>query len=79
MASDVSMSEASAPTVDLLAQGSHISVRAAPDALFLRLWKEQQGEIVRRMFVELSVGEAISLRRELGKCIRQALAARTPV
>jgi hypothetical protein len=60
--------------LDLDAEASHVSVQAVPGAIFLRLRRERADGSVRRMFVELTVGEAIGLRRELDKVIGVAVA-----
>ena len=57
------------------AEASHVSVQAAPAAVFLRLRRECDGEVRRRMFVELTLAEAIALRRELHACIDVAAAS----
>jgi len=58
--------------IDTHAEASHISVQAVPGAVFIRLRREQAGEVFRRMFVELSVEEARELRRELDGCLSVA-------
>lgn len=63
------------PALDSDAEASHISVQAAPGALFLRLRREHAGTVRRRMFVELTVREAMVLRRELDECISIAAIA----
>lgn len=63
------------PTIDSDAEASHVSIQPTPGAVFLRLRRERGGRATRRMFVEMTVGEAIALRRELDESIRVALAA----
>ncbi|HET6183021.1 MAG TPA: hypothetical protein VFA03_05445 [Acetobacteraceae bacterium] len=64
--------------LDLDTEASHLSVQAVPGAVFLRLRRERQDGTVRRMFVELTVGEAVTLRRELDEVIAAAAAAAAP-
>lgn len=61
-------------TLDDTAEASHVSVQPVPGAVFLRLRRERDGHTVRRMFVELTLGEAVALRRELETCIGVAAA-----
>lgn len=53
------------PLLDLDTEASMISVQAVPGAVFLRLKRERSDGTARRMFIELTVGEAVTLRREL--------------
>jgi hypothetical protein len=59
-------------TVDSQAEASHVSVNAVPGAVFVRLRREQENEVVRRMFIELSVEEAVSLIEQLSAAIGTA-------
>ena len=68
----------SVPTIEVDAEANQISVQAVPGAVFVRLRRDRPDGTARRMFVELSVGEAIALRRELDACIRAAVAAAQP-
>ena len=68
----------SVPTIDVDAEANQISVQAVPGAVFVRLRRDRPDGTARRMFVELSVGEAIALRRELDACIGAAVAAAQP-
>jgi hypothetical protein len=68
----------SVPTIDLDTEANQSSVQAVPGAVFVRLRRDRPDGTVRRMFVELSVGEAIAVRRELEACIRAAAAAAQP-
>lgn len=64
------------PALDLDAEATSISVQPVPGAVFLRLKRNRtNGEFARCMFVELTPGEAIALRRELDAVIDIALAA----
>ncbi len=65
----------SVPTIDADTEANQISVQAVPGAVFVRLRRDRPDGTARRMFVELSVGEAIVLRRELEACIGAAAAA----
>lgn len=64
--------------LDTDAEASHVTVQAAPGAVFLRLRRERDGRVLRRMFVELTPGEAMALRRELDHCLGVATAASYP-
>lgn len=64
--------------IDLDTEASHISVQAVPGAVFLRLRRERTDGTIRRMFVELTVGEAVALRRELDSVIGASAATSTP-
>lgn len=64
--------------LDLDTEASHISVQAVPGAVFVRLRRERADGSARRMFVELTIGEAISLRRELDSVIGAAAASAAP-
>lgn len=64
------------PALDLDSEATAISVQPAPGAVFLRLRRHRaNGGSARCMFVELTPGEAIALRRELDAVIEIALAA----
>ena len=65
----------SVPTIDVDAEANQISVQPVPGAVFVRLRRDRPDGTARRMFVELSVGEAIALRRQLEECIVVAAAA----
>jgi len=65
----------STPVIDVDAEANQVSVQAVPGAVFLRLRRDRPDGTVRRMFAELSVGEAMAIRRELDACIRAAAAA----
>lgn len=67
----------SPPTVDAAAEADRVSVRPAPGAVFLRLRRTLTGDRERCMFVELTTGEAVALRRALDDCIGVAAAAAT--
>ena len=62
------------PVLDLDNEASALSVQAVPGAGFLRLKRERDDGTARRMFVELTIGEAILLRRELNEVIGIAVA-----
>jgi hypothetical protein len=63
------------PVLDLAAEASAVSVQAVPGAVFLRLKHECADGPARRMFVELTIGEAVALRRELDAVIGVAAAS----
>jgi hypothetical protein len=71
------MSE-SVPLIDVDTEANQISVQAVPGAVFVRLRRDRPDGSARRMFAELSVGEAILLRRELEACIESASATSQP-
>lgn len=54
-----------APFLDLDTEASVVSVQAVPGAVFLRLKRDHSDGSARRMFVELTVPEAVVLRQEL--------------
>jgi hypothetical protein len=60
--------------IDTHAEASHVSVQAVPGAVFLRLRREFDGEVFRRMFVELTLEEARELHCELARCMEVASA-----
>ncbi len=64
-----------APVLDLANEATAVSVQAVPGAVFLRLKHERANIPARRMFVELTVGEAVALRRELAVVIGVAAAS----
>jgi hypothetical protein len=66
------MSEAH-PVMDHETQASSISVQPAPGAVFLRLSRGKGAKARRQMFVEMTPGEALALRRELDACISVAV------
>lgn len=62
------------------AEGTHLTVRAAPGVVFVAIKRAFEGEQadglpVRRMFVEMSVGEAHVYRRTLDAAIGIAAAS----
>lgn len=63
------------PVIDLDTEASHVSVQAVPGAVFLRFRRERNDGTVRRMFVELTVDEAMLLVRELDLCVTLAAAS----
>jgi hypothetical protein len=62
------------PVIDLDTEASHVSVQSVPGAVFLRLRRERNDGTVRRMFVELTIDEALLLQRELDLCVSLATA-----
>ncbi len=69
------MSDA-APLLDFDTEAGVVSVQAVPGAVFLRLKRNRSNGGARRMFIELTVGEAVALRRELDCVIGIAAATR---
>ncbi len=67
----------SSPVIDVEAEAEQIAVQAVPGAVFVRLRREREDGSIRRMFVEMTVGEALGLRRELDTCIGVAAASDT--
>lgn len=63
------------PVLDLATEATALSVQAVPGAVFLRLKHERAQTPARRMFVELTIGEAVALRRELDVVIGVAAAS----
>ena len=63
------------PTVDSAREANQVSVQAAPGAVFLHLRRRSNGQVRRNMFIELTVGEAALLRRELDESLHTAIAA----
>ncbi len=55
-------------------EASQVSVQAVPGAVFLRLKSEGGDGAARRMFIELGIGDALVLRRELDYVINIAAA-----
>jgi hypothetical protein len=72
------MSEFSPPVLDLEAEAQQISVQAVPGAIFFRLRREREDGTIRRMFIEMTIGEAIAFSRELDSCIDTAAATSGP-
>jgi hypothetical protein len=70
----VSMSDPS-PVIDVDAEADQLAIQAVPGAIFLRLRKEREDGSFRRMFVEMTVDQAVALREELELCIEAAVAA----
>lgn len=68
----------SVPVIDVDTEANQISVQSVPGAVFIRLRRDRPDGTARRMFVELSVGEAIALRRDLDACIGAAAASSRP-
>jgi len=66
-------------SLDIDAEASHVSVQAVPGAVFLRLRRERESQVLRRMFVELTLDEAQLLYRELAACIGLAGGSRPPL
>ncbi|HEX5326874.1 MAG TPA: hypothetical protein VFW75_09420 [Acetobacteraceae bacterium] len=64
-----------APVPDLDAEASQVSVQPVPGAVFVRLRQQRADGSVRRMFAEMTIREAVALRRELDACISIAAAA----
>ena len=63
------------PVLDLDTEANILSIQAVPGAVFLRLKRERTDASARRMFVELTVGQAVALRRELDSVIAVSTAA----
>ena len=63
---------------DFNAEASEVDIQPGPGVVFLRMQRERRGRVLRRMFVELTVGEALVLRRELDEKIGIAAAASEP-
>jgi hypothetical protein len=57
------------PVLDLDTEANALSVQPVPGAGFLRLKRERGDGTARRMFVELTVGQAVALRQELDSVI----------
>ena len=67
------MSDASSlPELD--GEADQVSVQAVPGAVFLRLRRDRGDGTARRMFIELGIGDALALRRELDYVINLAAA-----
>jgi len=62
------------PVIDHDTEATQVSVQPVPGAIFIRLRRERHDGFVRRMFVEMTIGEAVALRRELDTCIGVAAA-----
>jgi hypothetical protein len=60
------------PVLDNDAEADHVSVQAVPGAVFLRMRRERADGSIRRMFIEMTLTEALVLRRELGAMTRIA-------
>ncbi len=65
----------SGPVIDVDAEADQLAIQAVPGAVFLRLRREREDGSFRRMFVEMTVDEAIAFRGELDLCIGVAAAA----
>lgn len=61
------------PAMDLDAEATHICVKPAAGAVFIRLRREFSGRVKRRMFVELNLAEAMQLERDLKDVILTAM------
>ena len=61
------------------AEASHLSTRALPGAVVLQLKRElDEGRPLRRMFIELTVAEALRHWQDVGDMIRAAGAMEQP-
>jgi hypothetical protein len=63
---------AALPDLDLAAEANDVCVQSVPGAVFVRLRHVEADDVVRRMFVELTLPEAREFVRELAVSIRQA-------
>jgi hypothetical protein len=63
------------PVIDVDAEADQLAIQAVPGAVFLRLRKEREDGSFRRMFVEMTVDQAIAFRDELSLCISAAAVA----
>ena len=63
------------PVIDVDAEADQFAIQAVPGAVFLRLRREREDGSFRRMFVEMTVNEAIAFRDELHLCIGAAAVA----
>lgn len=63
------------PVIDVDAEADQLAIQAVPGAIFLRLRREREDGSFRRMFVEMSLDQAIAFRDELELCIGAAAAA----
>jgi hypothetical protein len=63
------------PVLDLDTEANALSIQAVPGAVFLRLKRERHDGTARRMFVELTVGQAVALRQELDSVIAVSAAS----
>lgn len=61
------------PLIDQDAEATHICVKPVPGAVFIRLRREAGGKVKRRMFVELTITEAMQLERDLKAVILTAM------
>lgn len=59
---------------ELEGEANQVSVQAVPGAVFLRLKRERGDGTAHRMFIELGIGDALALRRELDYVINVAAA-----
>ena len=65
----------SSPVIDVDAEADQLAIQSVPGAIFLRLRKEREDGSFRRMFVEMTVDQAVAFRDELELCIEAAVAA----
>lgn len=66
------------PIVDAGCEADLVSVRPAPGAVFLRLRRRLGDRREQCLLLEMTVGEAVALRRELDACIGIASASDAP-
>lgn len=57
------------PVIDVDAEAEQIAIQAVPGAIFIRLRREREDGTFRRMFVEMTISEALAFRTELDLCI----------
>ena len=63
------------PIAETAREANQVSVQAAPGAVFVHLRRRSNGQVRRNMFIELTVGEAALLRRELDESLHAAISA----
>jgi hypothetical protein len=59
------------PELDLAGEATHVSVRAAPGAVFVLMRRDRPHQY-RRMFAELTLAQARALQSDLAAVIREA-------
>lgn len=62
-------------TLDTGCEATQVGVQPSPGAVFLKLRRRRGGRTTRSMFVEMTIGEAGTLLRELDASLRTAIQA----
>ncbi len=62
-------------TIDVGGEANQVGVQPTPGAVFLNLKHRRAGHTLRSMFIEMTIGEASVLLRELDASLKTAIEA----